>query len=170
MCVVGWAAAQAHAGRFLHHHSHMTVAQKVRYFERSVAQDRRSIRWLRSRYAPRTLQRVDEISWSRHALRWHLALLRQYRSKLEPRYTDLGAWLCIHAGEGSWTSNTGNGYFGGLQMDYGFMRTYGPGLLAVKGTADRWTPAEQIMVARRARDSGRGYFPWPNTARACGLI
>jgi hypothetical protein len=29
-----------------------------------------------------------------------------------------------------------------------FMATYGPELLAAKGTADHWTPAEQIMVAQ----------------------
>ena len=36
------------------------------------------------------------------------------------------AFLCIHSYEGAWTSNTGNGYYGGLQMDWGFMRSYGP--------------------------------------------
>jgi hypothetical protein len=25
-------------------------------------------------------------------------------------------------------------------------------------------------VAERAYRSGRGFYPWPNTARACGLI
>ena len=36
-------------------------------------------------------------------------------------------WRCIHEGEGSWTANTGNGYFGGLQMSDWFMHHYGPG-------------------------------------------
>jgi hypothetical protein len=80
------------------------------------------------------------------------------------------AFLCIHRGEGAWNSNTGNGYFGGLQMDYGFMSTYGPELLRRKGTADKWTPMEQIRVAIRAHRSGRGFYPWPTTARNCGLI
>ena len=40
------------------------------------------------------------------------------------------AWLaadfsCIHRYEGAWTSNTGNGYYGGLQMDLEFQRLYG---------------------------------------------
>jgi hypothetical protein len=83
---------------------------------------------------------------------------------------DLGAWLCIHAGEGSWSANTGNGYYGGLQMDYGFMRAYGGYWLRTLGTADQWPPQLQMAVAERARASGRGYYPWPNTARACGLI
>jgi hypothetical protein len=80
------------------------------------------------------------------------------------------AWECIHRGEGAWNSNTGNGYYGGLQMDVGFQRTYAPVFLLRKGMANRWTRLEQIWVAERARRSGRGFFPWPHTARRCGLI
>lgn len=79
-------------------------------------------------------------------------------------------WLCIHRYEGAWRAKTGNGYYGGLQMDISFQRTYAPGLLRRKGTADRWTPLEQMWTAERAHRSGRGFYPWPNTARYCGLI
>ena len=79
-------------------------------------------------------------------------------------------WTCIHHYEGSWTARTGNGYYGGLQMDISFQRTYAPQLLRVKGTADRWTPLEQMWVAEKAHRSGRGFYPWPNTARYCGLL
>lgn len=79
-------------------------------------------------------------------------------------------WLCIHHFEGAWTSNTGNGYYGGLQMDLSFQRTYAPGLLGRKGTADHWTPLEQMWAAEKAHRSGRGFYPWPNTARYCGFI
>jgi hypothetical protein len=79
-------------------------------------------------------------------------------------------WLCIHRGEGPWRANTGNGYYGGLQMDITFQRSYGSFLLRRKGTADHWTAYEQMWVAERAYRSGRGFHPWPNTARACGLI
>lgn len=92
------------------------------------------------------------------------SLLYLYRP---PRYS---AWLCIHSHEGAWNSNTGNGYYGGLQMDYDFMSAYGGHLLRTKGTADKWTPLEQMQVAERAYRSGRGFYPWPNTARMCGLI
>lgn len=92
---------------------------------------------------------------------------RQHTWHGSPR---LSAWVCIHNYEGAWNANTGNGYYGGLQMDLGFQGTYGPELLRAKGTANNWTPAEQIMVADRAYDSGRGFYPWPNTARTCGLI
>lgn len=78
-------------------------------------------------------------------------------------------WLCIHHYEGSWT-DPGAPYYGGLQMDLSFQRTYGRELLRRKGTADNWTPLEQMWVAERAHRSGRGYYPWPNTARYCGLI
>ena len=61
-------------------------------------------------------------------------------------------------------------YYGGLQMNMEFQRTYGAELLARKGTADRWTPLEQIWVAERAYRSGLGFQPWPNTARMCGLL
>src|SRR5205085_646291 len=61
-------------------------------------------------------------------------------------------------------------YYGGLQMDLGFQRTYGRYLLARKGTANHWTPLEQMWVAERALRAGRGFYPWPNTARYCGLI
>ena len=78
-------------------------------------------------------------------------------------------WLCIHQFEGSW-SDSGDPYWGGLQMDRGFMRTYAPPFLLRKGWANRWTPLEQMWVAERAHRSGRGYGPWPNTARSCGLL
>jgi hypothetical protein len=79
------------------------------------------------------------------------------------------AWLCIHRFEGSW-SDSGDPYWGGLQMDRGFMLTYAPRALLRRGWANRWTPLEQMWVAERAHRSGRGYSPWPNTARYCGLI
>jgi hypothetical protein len=78
-------------------------------------------------------------------------------------------WLCIHRFEGSW-SDSGDPYWGGLQMDRGFMSTYAPSFLLRKGWADHWTPLEQMWVAERAHRSGRGYGPWPNTARFCGLM
>jgi Transglycosylase-like domain len=80
------------------------------------------------------------------------------------------AFLCIHAREAeSWSTNTGNGFYGGLQFDMSFQRTYGPDLLREKGTADHWTAGEQIAVAIAAH-AERGFWPWPNTARACGLL
>jgi hypothetical protein len=81
----------------------------------------------------------------------------------------MAGWLCIHRYEGAWNDPSGP-YYGGLQMDLGFQRSYGAWLLRRKGTADHWTPLEQMWVAERAHHSGRGYYAWPNTARHCGLI
>jgi len=80
------------------------------------------------------------------------------------------AFLCIHRYEGAWNSNTGNGYYGGLQMDLAFQSLYGGDFLGRWGTADNWPVWAQITAAVRAYQSGRGFFPWPNTARACGLL
>lgn len=106
----------------------------------------------------------------RNRVRYHQELINKidvlFRPSLPPHYNE---WLCIHSHEGSWDANTGNGYYGGLQMDYDFMRTYGSGYLKIKGTANNWTPLEQMWVAERAYSSGRGFGPWPNTARMCGL-
>ena len=88
--------------------------------------------------------------------------------RLAAKPPHLAAFLCIHHYEGSWRDGSGP-YYGGLQMDLGFQRTYAAGLLRAKGTADHWTPLEQIWTAERASRS-RGFWPWPNTARFCGLI
>jgi hypothetical protein len=78
-------------------------------------------------------------------------------------------WLCIHHYEGAWHDPNAP-YYGGLQMDVQFQRTYAPSTFRRKGTADHWTPLEQMWAAERAHRSGRGFYPWPNTARYCGLI
>jgi hypothetical protein len=101
------------------------------------------------------------------ATAWYqLAQKMRHRAQNVPHKS---AWLCIHRFEGSWT-DPNPPYYGGLQMDLQFQRRYGAGLLRSKGTADHWTPLEQMWTAERAHRSGRGFYPWPNTARYCGLI
>jgi hypothetical protein len=90
------------------------------------------------------------------------------RAQIDASLND--AFLCIHHYEGSWTANTGNGYYGGLQMDRGFMQRYGAEFIGRWGTADNWPAWAQLEAAARAHDSGRGFTPWPNTARVCGLL
>jgi hypothetical protein len=79
------------------------------------------------------------------------------------------AWRCLHTYEGPWDDPNAP-YYGGLQMDLGFQRAYGRYLLRRKGTADRWSRAEQMWTAERALRAGRGFYPWPVAARRCGLI
>ena len=78
-------------------------------------------------------------------------------------------WLCIHRHEGAWNDPNAP-YYGGLQMSIGFQRAYGRYLLRLKGTANRWTPVEQMWTAELALLAGNGFRPWPNTARRCGLL
>lgn len=78
-------------------------------------------------------------------------------------------WLCIHRFEGSWKDD-GAPFWGGLQMDWSFQTTYGYYLYRLKGTANHWNPIEQMWTAEKAFRAGRGFYPWPNTARYCGLI
>jgi Transglycosylase-like domain len=89
--------------------------------------------------------------------------------RIVPRYL-ASAFTCIHHYEGAWDSNTGNGYYGGLQMDLRFQSRYGAAYLHRWGTADNWPAWAQLQAAVHAYRAGRGFYPWPNTARACGLI
>jgi hypothetical protein len=171
-CAVGFARASSTSGAS----RAATAGSRAQLQElgaRIAALQRETWRWQRLMGLPptetegRTLaeMRVDHVQaavelWGRRAAQ------AQAQAAHPPH---LSAWLCIHRYEGSWT-DTGAPYYGGLQMDVGFQRHYGADLLRSKGTADRWTPLEQIWVAERARRAGRGFYPWPNTARACGLI
>lgn len=135
-------------------------------------------RWQQLIGAPRTPSAFTErrttdpayAAWVRDL--WRNRLAKAYRRAANPPHR--AAWQCIHRYERSpaqgWRTNTGNGYYGGLQMDISFQRSYGPDLLSRKGTADRWSSIEQMWVAERAYRAGRGFYPWPNTARYCGLI
>lgn len=81
-------------------------------------------------------------------------------------------WVCIHNKEAAW-NDAGDPYWGGLQMDRGFMATYGADMIArYRGFADRWSPRDQMVVAWRAVVGwhgipARGYGPWPNTRIGC---
>ena len=59
---------------------------------------------------------------------------------------------------GNWAINTGNGFYGGLQFDYGTWLAYGGGQYAQ--TANLATRDQQIAVANRLY-AARGSSPWP---------
>jgi hypothetical protein len=123
----------------------------------------------------RTTRSADYRRWALHLWqqRSAAAALAVAKHAPEHRLASAGltsAFMCIHRYEGPWNANTGNGFYGGLQMDWSFMRAHGADFLARWGTADRWPAWAQIEAAARAHRSGRGFYPWPNTARACGLV
>ena len=148
--------------------------ERRRILRKIRALRRETWRWQRLMHVPltrptRTAERSESLAFQR----WVLRSWRQKAGKMRWRAHHprrLEAWLCIHRHEGPWNANTGNGYYGGLQMDVQFQRTYGADLIRRKGLAHRWGYLEQIWVAERAYRSGRGFYPWPNTARYCGLI
>jgi hypothetical protein len=114
---------------------------------------------------PRSLAARSPARLQQLARRWRRRAHRAWwRAKHPPELRD---WMCIHRFEGSW-SDPGSPYWGGLQMDLSFQETYGGWLLRHKGTAENWSPLEQIWVAVRA-SRVRGFSPWPNTARYCGV-
>jgi hypothetical protein len=116
--------------------------------------------------ASRGLAELSPTAVQRAAQQWQKRSAQVHRSAEHPPH--LRQFLCIHRYEGSWT-DTGAPYYGGLQMDVGFQQHYGRWLYSRKGTADHWSPLEQIWIAEKALKS-RGFWPWPNTARYCGLL
>jgi hypothetical protein len=126
-------------------------------------------RVMNTRLTPSGVRRLAELSPTavqRAAEQWRERSAKAHRQAKHPPH--LSQFLCIHHYEGSWT-DTGAPYYGGLQMDVGFQQHYGGWLYAQKGTANHWSPLEQIWTAEKALKS-RGFWPWPNTARYCGLL
>lgn len=97
----------------------------------------------------------------------HKRTVERLKNYHPSNYTGL---LCIHRYEGAWNAYNPAGYYGGLQMDWSFMRHWGNDMLAKHGGRDAryWTPLEQLIVGERAVQH-IGYSPWPNTRLMCGL-
>jgi hypothetical protein len=67
---------------------------------------------------------------------------------------------------GNWASNTGNGYYGGLQFSLGTWQGSGGGeFAAYPHEASR---EQQIAVAERLH-AARGFSPWPSCSAKLGL-
>jgi hypothetical protein len=116
--------------------------------------------------AGRTLASMAVSDLRRTVRVWQRRALKAHRIAQHPPH--MRDWLCIHHYEGAW-NDVGGPYWGGLQMSLTFQERYGGWIYKAKGTADHWTPLEQIWTAEKALHS-RGFWPWPNTARICGLI
>jgi uncharacterized protein YabE (DUF348 family) len=65
---------------------------------------------------------------------------------------------------GNWATNTGNGYYGGLQFSLGTWRANGGS--GLPSNASRET---QIAIATKIRDASGGYGAWPACAASLGL-
>ncbi|NYD42987.1 transglycosylase family protein [Nocardioides panaciterrulae] len=67
---------------------------------------------------------------------------------------------------GNWHINTGNGYYGGLQISRSTWAGYGGRRYAA--LPSQATKAEQIRVAERIR-RGQGWGAWPVCSRRAGV-
>jgi resuscitation-promoting factor RpfB len=65
---------------------------------------------------------------------------------------------------GNWATNTGNGYYGGLQFSVGTWNAYGGS--GLPSSASRET---QIAIATKVRNASGGYGAWPACAASLGL-
>lgn len=106
---------------------------------------------------------------SRATHRRHAAHRRHHARLRSVVIPHLREWECIHSYEAPSWRTADPPYYGGLQMDIGFQESYGATYLRTEGTANNWTPAQQMTAAERAWRV-RGFSPWPNTARMCGLL
>ncbi len=98
---------------------------------------------------------------SRNAVRYARKLERIIRARRHPAPTrtlsSSSPWDSVAACEsgGNWATNTGNGYYGGLQFDMGTWLAFGGGQYASR--ADLATREQQIAVASRVT-----YDAWPH--------
>ena len=176
VCVLGLAAFSLEAPResAAGRERAQSAAMPAHYLLADIARYRREAwRWQKLMGVRRT-RTTSTVRRQRspHYRRWVRDLWRRRAVKHRRRAhrpPHRRAWQCIHRYEGRW-HDPSPPYYGGLQMDITFQRMYGRDLLRRKGTADNWTPVEQMWVAERALRAGRGFYPWPNTARHCGLL
>lgn len=172
--VAATSTAQAESLRIKHKpFSQMSRAQVIDLLKRQIHKDKSVIRFWKNHRELASLHRTTaqrQVRWATISLRVASKNLRKLTrvARRGISGSDIHIWMCIHSYEGAWNDPNAP-YWGGLQMDLTFQQTYGGNFMKRWGTADHWPIWAQIAAARRARDSGRGYSPWPNTARYCGV-
>ena len=86
-----------------------------------------------------------------------------------PGLADISVWDALAQCEssGNWAINTGNGLYGGLQLDRGaWLSNGGAAYAPLPSDATR---QQQILIAEKVR-AGRGFSPWSSCARKLGLL
>jgi hypothetical protein len=151
--------------------SHMTNSEKVHYLKRQIRHDRSILRFAQNHIVLEAPELRQAVHWAKGSIRIASKNLKQYTYHAPVVSASNGViagLMCIHSYEGSW-SDPDAPYWGGLQMDYNFQDAYGHEFLRRWGTADHWPVWAQLQAGTRAYNS-RGWGPWPNTARYCGLM
>jgi hypothetical protein len=143
------------------------VIRKIKRYQRSTWHWQRLMGVRRTPTLRRYL-RTRDLEFRLHVLKqWRNRAIRAKRRVYNPPHER--HWRCLQRNEGRWT-DANDPYWGGLQMDRAFMLAHAPAHLIRRGWANRWSPVEQMWVAERALRAGRGFHPWPSTARLCGLL
>lgn len=97
--------------------------------------------------------------WHCHAKPWVSREYEKTRPISLSWRQSIAAWiptyLCERDPRQGWASNTGNGFYGGLQFDQGTWERHGG--LSFAPRADLATPQQQVIVASRLTYDG-----WPN--------
>ncbi len=121
------------------------------------------LRYENGRLVKRTVLRVSDVVAS-------LTALVKVGTKARPVATNFAGgstvWDALARCEsgGNWATNTGNGYYGGLQFSLGTWRAYGGS--GLPSSASRET---QIAIATKIRNASGGYGAWPACAASLGL-
>lgn len=86
-----------------------------------------------------------------------------------PEVSDGSLWdrLAECESGGDWSTNTGNGYYGGLQFDKQTWDAYGGTQYA--SYPHQASREEQIATAEKVRDDRGGYGAWPSCSAQLGL-
>lgn len=104
--------------------------------------------------------------------------LADVRARKDPRavcwrshlWAESSAGRCVSSREGGLRSvSPGGTYAGKWQMDSSFEGSYGAWYVYRWGRAYNWPEWAQDVAAYRGYNA-RGWWPWPNTARSCGLL
>jgi hypothetical protein len=122
--------------------------------------------WIAERHTTSDARRLRILGYWRHV---HAHAVRQWHSYAPWTPGWHADAMCVHGYEGSWTVDHGIGprVSGGMQIGDSEWAHFGG--LAFAPRAYLATAHEQLLVAWRYwRVSG--WYPWPSTARMCGLI
>jgi hypothetical protein len=128
-------------------------------------EDRAGVARTPTEYAERHIRSVSFLRWDdrlwakRHAAAKHL--VARARTTIH-----VALWLCIHKGEGAWNDDTGNGYYGGLQMTSGWGGVARPDLLSPQA---QMALAERGLQAAIRKGDEIAWLEgqWPNTSPPC---
>ena len=109
---------------------------------------------------------AGNLRWVQETLKWTRRGWDYCPVNLWWWYRNSGA-QCVREHEGSWRDPNAP-YWGGFQFSWDF-HGYGRKYFERLGTANHWPRISQVHAAYNGYRA-RGWSPWPNTARMCGLL